>query len=300
MCANQSFENYLKQATRDSESALDEWWPINDRIPESLSEAMQYSLQAGGKRIRPILMFFAAEACGVSRKKTYPAACAVEWIHTYSLIHDDLPAMDNDDFRRGKPTNHKMYGDAMAILAGDGLLTHAFQLVTELIRVDVNPLTILNIISELSVAAGPMGMVGGQVRDMAGNRNTTTLSMLEKTHEHKTGDLIVFSLRAGAMVGNASHEQLDALTRFGKDIGLAFQILDDVLDEIGDEIKLGKPLKSDEKSEKPTYPFYLGLDVAQEKVRVLTERAKEAIRHAGFTNIEPLCQLADFLLNRDH
>lgn len=270
-------------------------------IPASLRESMEYSLLAGGKRLRPLLVIAAAEAIGGHREAAMPIAQAVEMIHTYSLIHDDLPAMDNDDFRRGKPTNHKVFGEAMAILAGDGLLTHAFHQIVQASRLyNVPAEATLDIIEELAIYAGPSGMVGGQVADMQGEQGITNLEALQYIHQHKTGDLIVFSLKAGGRVSGASDAQLAALAKFGECIGLAFQIRDDILDLVGDEGKLGKKVQSDVKQEKVTYPYFIGLEASQAELERLTLAAKEAVSDGSIPFPERLLQIADFLTHRDH
>lgn len=275
--------------------------PQTWNIPASLRESMEYSLLAGGKRLRPLLVIAAAEAVGGQREAAMPIAQAVEMIHTYSLIHDDLPAMDNDDFRRGKPTNHKVFGEAMAILAGDGLLTHAFhQIVQASRRYNVPAEATLDIIEELSIYAGPSGMVGGQVADMQGEQGITNLETLQYIHQHKTGDLIVFSLKAGGRVSGANEAQLAALAKFGECIGLAFQIRDDILDLVGDEGKLGKKVQSDVKQEKVTYPYFIGLEASQAELERLTLAAKEAVSDGSIPFPERLLQIADFLTHRDH
>jgi geranylgeranyl diphosphate synthase, type II len=291
---------YVMEHAVKVEQELGRIIPVSWDIPVALREAMQYSLMAGGKRLRPILVLAAAEALGGTNAAAMPIACAVEMIHTYSLIHDDLPAMDNDDFRRGKPTNHKVFGEAMAILAGDALLTQAFYQAAQILRfAPISAEQALKIIEELAILAGSMGMVGGQAADTLGEQGITRIEELEYIHQHKTGDLIVFSLRAGGRVANATDQQLLALEKFGYKIGLAFQIQDDILDIIGDESKLGKPVKSDEKQQKVTYPYLMGIAHSQEKVRQLTEEAKTAIIAAGFVNPERLLQLADYLVDRD-
>jgi geranylgeranyl diphosphate synthase type II len=274
--------------------------PASWNIPAALRKSMQYSLMAGGKRLRPILVIAAAEALGGNMDAALPIACAVEMIHTYSLIHDDLPAMDNDDLRRGKPTNHKVFGEAMAILAGDALLTQAFYQATRIVQhAPISAEQALKIIEELSVLSGSMGMVGGQAADTLGEQGITRIEELDYIHQHKTGDLIVFSLKAGGRVANATEAQLSALENFGYKIGLAFQIQDDILDIIGDEDKLGKPVKSDEKQQKVTYPYLMGIENSQEKVRQLTQEAKASILAGGFPHPERLLQMADYLMNRD-
>ena len=283
------------------EDALRGALPAGWDVPRQLREAMDYSLMAGGKRLRPIMVLAAAEALGGSREAALPVACAIEMVHTYSLIHDDLPAMDNDDYRRGKPTSHKMFGEAMAILAGDALLTHAFHSVAQAHRQHGVPAErVLAISEELAAYAGARGMVGGQAADMLGEQGITKLEELAYIHTHKTSDLIVFSLRAGARIAGADEAQLNGLSRFGHNIGLAFQIQDDILDVTGDEAKLGKPLKSDEKQRKVTYPYFIGLEASQAKVQELTEAGKKALLAAKLPKPERLLQLADFLMGRDH
>jgi geranylgeranyl diphosphate synthase, type II len=274
-------------------------WPS----PDKLREAMNYSLMAGGKRMRPIFVLAAAEAVSNDAKaaeKSLPFACAVEMIHTYSLIHDDLPAMDDDDYRRGRLTNHKVFGDAMAILAGDGLLTHAFHIVTQATKRGVSAERTLAVVEELSKYAGLSGMVGGQVDDMLGEQGQTSLEQLESIHLHKTSDLIAFSLRAGGHAAEANKAELEALGIFGRNIGLAFQIQDDILDLTGDVTKLGKPIKSDERQKKVTYPYLLGLDESRKRVAELTQEGKDTLHQAGLAKPEKLIEISDYLLARDH
>jgi geranylgeranyl diphosphate synthase type II len=295
-----TIHEYIAIEAARVEDALAASLPAEWQVPDKLRESAAYSLMAGGKRLRPILVLAAAESLGGSKDAAMPVACAIEMVHTYSLIHDDLPAMDNDDYRRGKLTNHKVYGEAIAILAGDALLTHAFHSAAQAYRIHGVPAEqVLSIIEELSMYAGACGMVGGQAADMLGEQGLTKLVELEYIHTHKTSDLIVFSLRAGGRIAGATKEQLQALTTFGKCIGLAFQIQDDILDVTGDEQKLGKPLRSDEKQQKVTYPFFIGLEASQAKVRELTEQAKQ-ILHTGLPQPERLLQLADFLMQRDY
>ncbi|TVY11508.1 polyprenyl synthetase family protein [Paenibacillus cremeus] len=301
MIVETGIRDYLKEKATWVEAELERSLPAEWHIPGALKESMMYSLMAGGKRLRPILVIAAAEALGGSAEAALPVALAVEMIHTYSLIHDDLPAMDNDDFRRGKPTNHKVYGEAMAVLAGDALLTHAFFSVVQASRKHGVPAEcVADIVEELSRLAGAPGMVGGQAADMLGEQGLTKLSELEYIHLHKTSDLIIFSLKAGGRIAGADSAKLHALERFGQCIGLAFQIQDDILDLIGDEQKLGKPVQSDVKQQKVTYPYFIGLEASQAKVEELTREAKQAIVDGGFANPARLLQLADFLMNRDH
>lgn len=285
------------------EQALLSVFPKEWDIPAKLREAMDYSLLAGGKRLRPILVLAAAEAVAgdeTTAARAMPFAAAVEMIHTYSLIHDDLPAMDDDDYRRGRLTNHKIHGEAMAILAGDGLLTHAFHVAADAVRLGVPAQRALAVVAELSKFAGLPGMVGGQVSDMLGEQGVTTLEQLEFIHLHKTSDLIAFSLRAGGHAAEASENQLAALELFGRNVGLAFQIQDDILDLTGDAAKLGKPVKSDERQEKVTFPYLIGLDASRDRVLKLTSEANEALGNAGLAMPDRLRQIAGYLLSRDH
>ncbi|WP_339325095.1 polyprenyl synthetase family protein [Paenibacillus sp. FSL W8-0194] len=283
-------------ATRLEESLPAQW-----QIPSSLREAMLYSLMAGGKRMRPLLVMAACEALDGNAHAALDAACAVEMVHTYSLIHDDLPAMDNDDYRRGKLTNHKVFGEAAAILAGDALLTHAFYLVARLSQVHGVPAEqVVNITMDLAELAGPKGMVGGQAADMEGEQGLTELSQLEYIHLHKTSDLITFSLLAGGRIAGADEQKLEALRTFGQKLGLAFQIQDDILDIVGDEAKLGKKTQSDMKQEKVTYPYFIGLEASRVEVERLTAEAKSAVIEAGLADPSRLLEIADYLMNRDH
>ncbi|MEB3101435.1 polyprenyl synthetase family protein [Ferviditalea candida] len=296
-----TIEQYIKRQSETIERELRRIIPLDWNIPPKLKESMRYSLEAGGKRMRPILVLAAVEALGGSVEAAMPAACAVEMIHTYSLIHDDLPAMDNDDFRRGKPTNHKVFGEAMAILAGDGLLTHAFHTALQSYRKQGIPAErMLSIIEELAAFAGIAGMVGGQAADILGEQGVTTLKELEYIHLHKTGDLIVCSLRIGGHAALASDEQLEALQQFGRNIGLAFQIQDDILDIVGDEAKLGKKTNADGQANKVTFPYFIGLEASRDKVAELTAKGKQAIQDGNFPNPERLLRLADYLMGREY
>ncbi|WP_151734632.1 polyprenyl synthetase family protein ['Paenibacillus yunnanensis' Narsing Rao et al. 2020] len=280
---------------------LEQTLPPHWNIPDNLREAMNYSLQAGGKRLRPLLVVAACEALGGRREAALPVAAAIEMVHTYSLVHDDLPAMDNDDYRRGKPTNHKVFGEAAAILAGDALLTHAFFSVVQASRrYGVPAEQVLSIVEDLAEMAGPRGMVGGQVADMEGEQGLTDLSQLQYIHLHKTGDLIIFSLLAGGRIAGADEAQLAALCEFGTGIGLAFQIQDDILDLIGDEGKLGKKTGSDIRQHKVTYPYFIGLEASREEVKRLTEAARGAVLAGGFADPARLLEIADYLMARDH
>nr|WP_245600075.1 farnesyl diphosphate synthase [Paenibacillus harenae] len=295
---------YLSRCAELTEAALKQALPAEWDIPGRLREAMRYSLEAGGKRLRPALVLTAAEAVlgkPASFEAALPVACAVEFVHTYSLIHDDLPAMDNDDFRRGKPTNHKVFGDAMAILAGDALLTHAFHLIPQAARQgSISAEAALAIVDDLARFAGAPGMVGGQAADMLGEQGVTSINELEYIHLHKTSDLIVFSVTAGGRIGGADSKQLELLARYGRSIGLAFQIQDDILDLVGDEQKLGKKTNSDVQQNKVTYPYLIGMDESIAQVERLTQEAKSAVLEAGFQMPDRLLEIADYLVRRDH
>lgn len=297
-------KDYIAKTADAVEDALASVLPADWDIPGTLRQSMMYSLQAGGKRLRPVLVMAAAEAVRgdeSANRAAMPVACAVELIHTYSLVHDDLPAMDNDDYRRGKPTNHKVFGEAMAILAGDALLTHAFHCIARASIDEGLPAeTALAITADLSRLAGAPGMVGGQAADMLGEQGITTRSELEYIHQHKTSDLIVFSLTAGGRAGGASSAQLESLATFGRCIGLAFQIQDDILDVVGDEQKLGKKTNSDAGQQKVTYPYFIGLDASRAEVERLTREAKDALLSAELRVPDKLIAIADYLMRRDH
>ncbi len=271
-----------------------------DEVPSLLQEAMEYSILAGGKRIRPILTLATYEAFRKDSNEITPIACCVELLHTYSLIHDDLPLMDNDDYRRGKLTNHKVFGEAMALLAGDALLTHAFGNMAKYLRIieSVSKDDSLKIIEEFSHYSGASGMVGGQVVDYLSEVGKTSFSDLVYTHTHKTGDLITFSIRLGAILAGANELQLQKLTEYGKSVGLAFQIQDDILDIVGDEAKLGKKVGSDQLNDKVTYPSFKGIDVSKEDVTQLIIKAKDAINGIGIET-DNLYKIADFLIFRE-
>lgn len=293
-------KSYLKEKASLIDRSLNQITNELPDVPEKLLESMRYSLLAGGKRLRPILVLATIEALGENEAIGVPFACAIEMIHTYSLIHDDLPAMDNDDYRRGRLTNHKVYGDAMAILAGDALLTEAFGLIVRGAKeANLSQECFIRILEDAVLSAGASGMVGGQVRDILSDGEVVELQQLEKIHRHKTGDLIAFSIRTGAYLGKASKETLEALTRFAYNLGLAFQIQDDILDVIGDQEVIGKPVGSDEEKKKATYPAMIGLDQSKEKLQQLINDAKTSIRHLPDLNPDRLLQIADFLLHRD-
>lgn len=245
----------------------------NGLVPE-LEDSMKYSLTAGGKRLRPVLLMSAADAVGANGADFVQVACALEMIHTYSLIHDDLPAMDNDDYRRGKLTNHKVYGEALAILAGDALLTQAFEVMVR--QKNVPAEVLVQVVREISQAAGPNGMVGGQVLDMLSEGKHISIKELEKMHMGKTGALIRACIRCGAILGGATPEQLEALTNYANCLGLVFQITDDILDVTGDEAVIGKPVGSDLRNEKATY---VTLTSVEEATRMAEEGVAQAVKY---------------------
>lgn len=262
---------------------------------ETLEKAMEYSLMAGGKRLRPVLLMAAADAVGKDGAAFLTTGCAIEMIHTYSLIHDDLPAMDNDDYRRGKPTNHKVFGDGIAVLAGDALLTLAFEVMLR--QEDAAPETLVTVVSEMSRAAGPYGMVGGQVLDLEGEGRRLNLAALRKIHMGKTGALFCAAIRSGAILAGAKEEELAALTLYAERFGLAFQITDDILDVTGDEAAIGKPVGSDVRNEKATYVTLTSLEEAKKLAEDAVEEAVAALDIFG-ERAAFLRDLALFLLGR--
>lgn len=267
--------------------------------PQILKESMLYSLEAGGKRIRPLLLFASISAFEEKPEKGLLTAAAIEMIHTYSLVHDDLPSMDNDDLRRGKPTNHKVFGDAVATLAGDALLTYSFQLILDTKSEDVSANTKLELIRELSMAAGAEGMVGGQVADMLGENKQLSLEELEYIHVHKTGKLLEFSVVAGALIAGASKNEIEYFRTFAHHLGLAFQIRDDILDLEGSEEKVGKRIGSDEQNHKSTYPALLTMEGAKEALSRHIELAKEILAKTELkTGL--LEEITDLVATRDH
>ena len=282
---------FLQEKTSRIDEALRAYMAEWDEAPANLRKAMEYSLFAGGKRLRPALALGAAEIVSGNDTPAVPAACAIEMIHTYSMIHDDLPAMDDDDLRRGKPTSHRKFGEAMAILAGDALLTMAFDVAAR--SGDVR------VVREISCAAGVEGMVGGQVIDMESEQQQLALEELRRLHSWKTGALIRVSTRAGALSAGANQPQLDALTAYGEHLGLAYQIADDILDVVGDEDTLGKPIGSDQASQKATYPALVGLDQARAMAQEACEAAIRALAPFG-EEADSFRALAHFAIERDH
>ena len=262
-----------------------------------LMEAMRYSLLAGGKRLRPVLVMSFSEAVGGPVDEILPAACAIELVHTYSLIHDDLPCMDNDDYRRGKLTCHKLYGDDIATLAGDALQAAAFRLLSEQ---PGDPAKILRCVHILAQGAGEDGMVAGQILDLQGEKRTLNETELRQVHAHKTGDLIRAACQMGAVLGGGSEEQIRAAGEFAMALGLAFQIRDDMLDEIGSRRQLGKPIGSDSANRKSTFVTIHGIKECQRLVEEETRKAITALEHGGFVTTEFLKTLAELLTSRNH
>jgi geranylgeranyl diphosphate synthase type II len=271
----------------------------NLSAPTVLVESMKYSLQAGGKRIRPLLLFATLLGFNKDTKLGMQVAISLEMVHTYSLIHDDLPSMDNDDLRRGKPTNHKVYGEALAVLAGDALLTYSFQLLAELNHTDITAEMKIKLVQQLAISAGPEGMVGGQVADMEGENQSLSITELEYIHKRKTGKLLEFSIIAGAILAGASDKQLELLRRFSYHLGLAFQIRDDILDIEGTVEEIGKPIGSDENNHKSTYPSVLTLEGAKKKLTDHISLAKESLYQANI-NHEYLEQICDVIAARNN
>lgn len=294
-----NWKEKLNRKIRLADEALDKYLPAESTMPPTVHKAMRYSIFAGGKRLRPILVMAAAEAVGGRDEDVLPAACALEMIHTYSLIHDDLPAMDNDDFRRGRPTNHKVFGEAMAILAGDGLLTAAFEVLAQQASVTrVAPEQVLKVIREVAVAAGTLGMIGGQVADMEGMNRQVSPELLNYIHTHKTGALCRAAVRSGAILGGANSEQLEALTEYAENLGLAFQITDDILDIEGDPTKIGKDVGSDQRNQKATFPAIYGLEESKAMAEKTVSQALQALECFG-PEADLLRDIVRYILARD-
>lgn len=265
-------------------------------LNEKLFAAMEYSLMSGGKRLRPILLMAAADSVGGNGEKFLSVASSIEMIHTYSLIHDDLPAMDDDDYRRGKLTNHKVFGEAAAILAGDALLTLAFEVMTR--QKNVEPKILLEVVKEMSAAAGASGMVGGQMIDLESEGKKINLDTLKKMHLGKTGALFKAAIRSGAILAGADEKKLSALTDYAENFGLAFQITDDILDVVGDEKNLGKPVGSDEKNHKSTYVTLTSLEEAENLAKKSVADAVDALKNFG-AEADFLRELVKFLIERN-
>ncbi|MFQ5597272.1 MAG: polyprenyl synthetase family protein [Nitrospiria bacterium] len=297
---NGNLESRLAVQRSEIDHVLQSYLPGPTCEPPLIHEAIRYSLFAGGKRIRPILCLAACESVGGRKEIALPFAAAVELVHTYSLVHDDLPAMDDDSYRRGKLTNHKMFGESTAILVGDALLTAAFTMIAEKgLAASVSPKKILRIILELGSASGSTGMVGGQLNDIESQgKEGIFLEKLKEIHTLKTGVLIRASVRIGGILGGAGPKKLSYLTVFGEKIGMAFQIADDILDVEGTEDRLGKPVGQDDKKGRWTYPALIGLTRAKKEAEVLTEEALTAITSFG-PEADPLRQAAYYMTHRE-
>ena len=293
-----NLKKYLRARQKVIDRALDRYLPKTSTKPVTLHKAMRYSLFAGGKRLRPILCLAAAEACRGNVDTALPLACAVECIHTYSLVHDDLPSMDNDDFRRGRPTCHKVFGDGIAVLAGDALLTIAFEIVSNAkpaLRYDISIL-----LREIAVAAGSRKLIAGQVADLEAEGKRVKRDQLRFIHENKTAAMLKSSMRLGAMSANADARKLSAITQFGEQLGLAFQVIDDILDVTQTSEILGKSAGKDVAAKKATYPAVIGLEKSRGEARRLTRQAHDALSVFQEGDAEALHALANYLLEREY
>lgn len=288
--------SWVNTRSKVVDRALDRFLPKATTRPATIHESMRYSLFAGGKRMRPALVLAAAEACGGKEADALPLACAVECIHTYSLIHDDLPAMDNDDFRRGKPTNHKVYGEGIAVLAGDALLTQAFEIAAQ--AKSWPRYSHRDLILEIAKASGSLQLIAGQVADLEGEGKELTVPQLRYIHERKTSALLCCSVRLGGMSANCSPAQLKALTDFGYHVGLAFQVIDDILDVTQSSEKLGKTAGKDVTAQKATYPRLVGLEKSKKIAAQLTAKAYASLKPFRGKAVA-LESLAKYLLERD-
>jgi geranylgeranyl diphosphate synthase type II len=293
-----NLKSYLRSRQKEIDRALDRYLPKANTKPATLHKAMRYSLFAGGKRLRPILCLAAAEACRGKLGNALPLACALECIHTYSLVHDDLPSMDDDDFRRGRPTCHKVFGEGIAVLAGDALLTIAFETVARAKptpRYDMSAL-----LREISIAAGSQKLIAGQVADLEAEGRKASREQLRYIHENKTAAMLTSSVRLGAMSANADAKKLRAITGFGRRLGLAFQVIDDILDVTQTSEILGKSAGKDIAAKKATYPAVIGLEKSRAEARRLTRQAHDALLVFSSGQAEALHCLANYLLEREY
>jgi geranylgeranyl diphosphate synthase, type II len=294
---NVNLTQYLKSRQQMIDRALDRFLPKENAAPPTIHKAMRYSLFAGGKRLRPILCLAAAEGCKGRVREALPLACAMECIHTYSLVHDDLPSMDNDDFRRGRATCHKVFGDGIAVLAGDALLTVAFQIAAR--AKPTRRYSMSEIFREISIAAGSRRLIAGQVADLEAEGKKVSRAELRYIHENKTAAMITTSVRLGAMSANTDPGKLRAITKFGYALGLAFQVIDDILDVTQTSEKLGKSAGKDIAAQKATYPAVIGLEASRAEARRLTNAAQNALKIFG-KEAELLRELANYLLAREY
>ena len=290
-------KEYLTTRAAEVDAALDAFLPKAKEKPATIHAAMRYTVFAGGKRLRPILCLAAAEACGGDPEAAIPPACAVEVLHTYSLVHDDLPCMDDDDRRRGRPTCHKVYGEGMAVLTGDALLTEAFLMLAQTQPAKRYPVG--SYVAELALTGGSTKLIGGQVMDLEGEGKKLTKAQLVKIHEAKTAALLTTSIRLGAMTANATDKQLEALSVFGRALGLAFQVIDDILDVTASTEVLGKTAGKDAAVEKATYPAILGLEKSRKEAAKLTKEAMDALLPFG-KKAQRLREIAEYLLKREY
>ena len=291
-------KTYLQGQAKAVDEAMNGYLPKASQQPKSIHEAMRYVVFAGGKRLRPILCLAAADICGGEEQAAMPAACALELMHTYSLVHDDLPAMDDDDLRRGRPTCHKVYGEGMAVLCGDALLTESFVLLSSMMP--TKRYSVADYVRELALTGSSRKLIGGQVLDLEGEEQTLNKRGLVRIHEAKTAALLMSSLRLGAMSVNATPRQLEALSLFGYKLGLAFQVIDDILDVTQSTEKLGKTAGKDAAVDKSTYPAVIGLEASRKEAAKLTKEAMRALAPMGKKRSARLREIAEFLLKRDY
>ena len=289
-------KSWLKAQQQIVDAELKRQLPRENVRPVTIHKAMRYSIFAGGKRLRPILCLAAAEACGGEIENALAPACAVEIMHTYSLVHDDLPCMDDDDLRRGRPTSHKVFGEGVAVLCGDALLTEAFTIIAQ--TPPTKKYTAREYVSELAITGGSRKLIGGQILDLEGEGKTLTKKQLVQIHEAKTAALLTSSLKLGAMTANATPKKLEAVTDFGYNLGLAFQVIDDILDVTQTTEQLGKTAGKDEAVDKSTYPAVMGLEKSKKEAARLTKKALAALKPLGKKAIR-LEEIAHYMLDRE-